>query len=225
MKSLQVLAFDTTGSGISIAILKDDKIISAKEISAGNMQAEILIPTIEECLNEATIWYQDLDLLAVTNGPGSFTSIRVGFTTAKALKLATNLPLIAINSLEAIAYEYKNSGYKKILVVMDAKLDELFIQEFLVENNILKSVTEPQLISTGEIGDFLPKEKFFLAGNAQELISDSLKNHQYFSSGKSDYVNATNIALLAQGIYKNNPEEINSDALYIRKPRISERKK
>jgi tRNA threonylcarbamoyladenosine biosynthesis protein TsaB len=225
MKSIKVLAFDTTGSGISAAILKDQKIISSKEISASNMQAEILIPTIEECLNEAKIWYQDLDLLAVTNGPGSFTAIRVGFVSAKALKLATNLPLIAVSSLQAIAYEYKNSGYEKILVVMDAKLDELFIQEFFVENNTLKSILEPQLISLGEIVDFLPKEKFLLAGNAGELISGSLKNHQYFSSEKNDYVSATNVALLAQDIYKNNPKEINSDALYIRKPRISERKK
>ncbi len=224
MKSLKTLAFDTTSGGISIAILDNHKIISSRQFLENSMQAEILIPLIEECLNDAKIWYQNLDLIAVTNGPGSFTSVRSGMSCAKALKLATKLPLITINALKAIAYDYKNSGYTKILVIMDAKLDELFIQEFEIRENILTETNEPQLISFKEIEEFLPKEKFLLAGNAQTLIKDALKNHQYFCISNQDKVKAENVGLMAMQIYKNNPDIKNEETLYIRKPRITERK-
>jgi tRNA threonylcarbamoyladenosine biosynthesis protein TsaB len=223
---MRVLAFDTTGSGVAIAILNNSQILAVKNIQASNIQAEILIPAIEECLNQAGIWYQDLNLIAATSGPGSFTSVRVGYATAKALKLAANLPLILINTLEAIAYDYKNSG-QKILVVIDAKLDELFIQEFSVQQSNLISklipAYEPKLIGLNELSNFLPQGKFILAGNAKSLINEQLKNSDYISSG-DDWVKASNLALLAQEIYKQNPE-VNYDAIYIRKPRISERKK
>ena len=220
---MKILAFDTTNSTLSVAILFDKKLVAQKNILENNKHSEMLIPVIEECLKQAGIWYQDLDAIAFTNGPGSFTGIRVGYSCAKALAIATNLSVIAISSLEAIAYFYlgKNEG-KKILVVNDARLEEFFIQEFAIENGQLKSSFEPMIIKVEELKDFLPKEKFLLAGSAKNMIKDDLENA--IISSEEDFIDAKNIALLAEEKYSPN-HNLQSSALYIREPKISQRKR
>ncbi len=208
--SCKILAFDTTSGGFSVAILFDNKIISSKNIDESGIQAEMLVPTIEECLIFAKIWYQDLDYIAVTNGPGSFTGVRVGMSVAKAISLASNLPLIGIGSLEAIAYSYKNSGYNKILVAIDARMDEFFIQEFQLLNSKLIANYEAKLVSMQDVENYYPKEDFLLVG-----------------TNKNDVITAENIAFAAQEIIDQNynqNQNFSADMVYIREPRISKRK-
>jgi len=267
----KILAFDTTNATLSVAILFNQKLVAQKNILENNKHSEMLIPAIEECLRQVKIWYQDLSAIAFTNGPGSFTGIRVGYSCAKALKIATNLPIIAVNSLEAIAYSYLNcnatssslerAGEEKsnnperperILVVNDARLGEFFIQEFIIKNNQLnniglqgnsplgsanaithplnrglrglQSIFEPMMIKVDELSNFLPKERFLLAGSAKHMIKDDLKNALILD--KDDFIDAKNIALLAETKYfHSHNHNTESSALYIRSPKISERKK
>ena len=223
---MKILAFDTSNDTLSVAILENEKLIVKKDIFESNKQAEMLIPCIEECLNEIKIWYQDLDLISFTNGPGSFTGIRIGYSCAKALKIATKLPIIAISSLEVIAYDYylkdvNQKEYQEILVVNDARLEEFFIQKFVIKNNNIKSSFEPMLITLDEIKDFFPKKNFLLVGSGKLLVKDLAVN--VMREEKEDFIDAKNIALLAIEKYKNN-NNFDSEALYIRKPRISKRK-
>lgn len=95
-----ILAFDTSGSALSVALLSEEKILAKNIISESGKQSELLIPEIEKLLRAQKIWYQDLSLIVATKGPGSFTGTRIGLTTARILKIATNLPLILINSDE-----------------------------------------------------------------------------------------------------------------------------
>jgi len=217
---MKILSFDTTNATLSVAILFDKKLVAGKNILENNKHSEMLIPAIEECLSQAKIWYQDLDAIAFTNGPGSFTGIRVGLSCAKALAITTNLPVISINSLEAVAYSYVNER-KRILVVNDARLDEFFIQEFSTENNQLKPSFEPMMIAVEELKNFLPKEQFILAGSAKNMIKDNLENA--IISDEEDFIDAKNIALLAAEKYLPNHDS-KSSALYIRQPKISQRK-
>ena len=195
---MKILAFDTTNSTLSVAILFDKKLIAQKNILENNKHSEMLIPVIEECLKQARIWYQNLDAIAFTHGPGSFTGIRVGYSCAKALAITTDLPVVAISSLEVIACAYleRNLGCKKILVVNDARLEEF--------------------------KDFLPNEKFILAGSAKNMIKDDLKNAIIYE--QEDFIDAKNIALLAEEKYSPN-HNLESSALYIREPKISQRKR
>ena len=207
--SCKILAFDTTNGGLSVAISFDNKIISSANINEVGMQAEMLIPTIEACLNSAKIWYQDLNCIAVTAGPGSFTGVRIGMSAAKAISLASNLPLIGIGSLEAIAYSYRNSNDSKILVAIDAKMDELFIQEFQLLNGKLIANYEAKLIPAKDVENYYPKEKFLLVG-----------------TNRGDIITAENIALIAFEIYNQNysqGQNFSADTIYIREPRISKR--
>ncbi len=241
---MKILAFDTTNSTLSVAILFGKQLVAKKDIFAANKQAEMLLPAIEECLNQAEIWYQDLNLIALTNGPGSFTGIRIGCSCAKALEIATKLPVITFSSLEAIAYNYrlgtlKNKAYQRIFIANDARMEEFFIQEFKIQNNSIEAVFLPKMITAADINKFLPQEKFLLAGSAKKIILEQLKPNinqpetatktqftdlaNIIFSTEIDFIDSYNIALLATQKFLAQNQE-NSQALYIRKPQISQRK-
>lgn len=95
-----VLAFDTAGCDLSVALLNEEKIVAQNVIIESGRQSELLIPEIEKILREQKIWYRDLGLVVATKGPGSFTGTRIGLTVARILKAAIELPLILINSDE-----------------------------------------------------------------------------------------------------------------------------
>jgi tRNA threonylcarbamoyladenosine biosynthesis protein TsaB len=222
---MKILAFDTTNSTLSVAVTFDGKLQAQENILESNRQAELLVIKIEECLKKAQIWYQDLDLLAFTNGPGSFTGVRVGLSCAKALGICGDFKIIGISSLHAIAYDYLPAQNDVILAVNDARLEEFYIQEFTKNPDglFLTAKYEPKLIKSAEIEQFLPTKSFTLCGSGKNMIKNLPKNAQIFE--KEDFINAKNIAPIGQEIYQKKNEEIDAEALYIRAPKISERKK
>jgi tRNA threonylcarbamoyladenosine biosynthesis protein TsaB len=106
-----ILAFDTAGFDLSVAVLNEEKVLSKSVISETGKQSELLIVEIEKVLREQKIWYRDLDLVVATKGPGSFTGTRIGLTAARTIKAATNLPLILINSDEVKNFEIDQIGF------------------------------------------------------------------------------------------------------------------
>lgn len=223
---MKVLAFDTTNN-LSIALAEDQRIFSKIVISETGKQAELLIPEIEKILRENKIWYQDLDLICTTQGPGSFTGVRIGITAARALKLATNLPLIMPNSLETLAYKYRNSD-KIIFVTIDARMDEFFVASFVSQNGKLLPILEPQIATPENLADLAPKENFLLCGSGKKIVCDLLlkKNLRYETAPEDESIDANLLSLLALEKFTNNKtENTNKDPIYLRSPKISERKK
>lgn len=223
-----ILAFDTSNSSLSVALLKNEEILAQNLILENGKQSESLIPEIENLLRQQNIWYQDLDLIATTNGPGSFTGVRIGLTAARTMNLATQIPLILLNSLEIIAYKYRKiTG--RILVVLDAKMDEFFIGEFLAQNNKIIQVKAPSLIKADEILKHLPQEGFLLVGSGKKIVTDLIKNssltHDFSASDEDDFIEGGLIGLLAYEKLLDQKASENFDPLYLRDPKIGERKK
>ncbi len=242
---MKILALDTTSSTLSVALLHNNQILAKNTIYENGKQAELLIPEIEKILTQNKIWYQDLDLIAATNGPGSFTGTRIGLTVARTLKIATNLPLMLLNSCEVIAYKYRECA-EKIFVVLDARADEFFYAEF--ERQILKQVRDddggsvysychpelvsgsvtPQLSSLDDLENILPTTNFFLCGSGKKIAAKILseKNVKFEMSEEEDVIEADLVGLLALEKFGNSAEfSENLDPIYLRSPRISERKK
>ncbi|NBV06922.1 MAG: tRNA (adenosine(37)-N6)-threonylcarbamoyltransferase complex dimerization subunit type 1 TsaB [Proteobacteria bacterium] len=222
-----ILAFDTTNSTLSVALLEGEKILCQNLILESGKQSELLIPEIEKILQENKIWYQDLDLITATKGPGSFTGVRIGLAVARTLKIATNLPLILINSLEALAFKQRSfSG--EIFAAIDAQMDELFIGSFLSQGNQITELTESQLVKRAEVLDFLPKQNFLLCGSGKKIISTTLseKNLPYEISADDDIIEASLVGLLAlEKFHSQKDFSKNRDPLYLRGAKITQRKK
>lgn len=98
-----VLAIDTCCGPFSIIIRKDHQSLAHIVEIQENKQAELLVLTIEKALSKAEIGYEDLELIAVTNGPGSFTGIRAGLASVYAISSVLSIPCIGVTTLEALA--------------------------------------------------------------------------------------------------------------------------
>lgn len=218
---MKILAFDTTNSTLSVAILEDAKVLAKNTIYENGKQSELLIPEIEKVLKKCNIWYEDLNYIAATSGPGSFTGIRIGLSAARTLKIATNLPLILLDSLEVLAFKHREKS-SEIFVVIDAKMDEFFIATFKENKQILES----QLVKIHEVSSFAPKSDFILCGSGKKIIAPLLtKNNSKFED-EDDIIEADLVGLLAYEKIRDTGEIItNNDALYLRKPQITKRKK
>lgn len=104
-----LLLLETATEICSVAISRDRQIIAHKETSEQYKHSAELTTLIEQCLAEAAIDLNDLNAIALSSGPGSYTALRVGSSTAKGLCYALNIPLIAIDTLQSLAYATSNS--------------------------------------------------------------------------------------------------------------------
>jgi tRNA threonylcarbamoyladenosine biosynthesis protein TsaB len=106
---MKVLAIETATSWQSVAILDGDRVLAHHDQDASGAHGTLLLPAIDRLLNHTQLRLSDLDGLACSAGPGSFTGIRVGLATGLGLRAATGLPLILVPTLEAMAWSMKSS--------------------------------------------------------------------------------------------------------------------
>ena len=123
-----VLAFDTAMSGLSVGLIASNGYVVSRQVETQREQASLLIPTIQEVLEEAQIEFKDIDLLTCGKGPGSFTGLRIGLTTAKVMAVSLGIPLIALSNLEIMARHYDTD--KSLLIMLETKRQDFYAQYF-----------------------------------------------------------------------------------------------
>ena len=120
-----ILGFDTTGRSCSAAINENEKLIGERYVENGNTHSVSLMPMIDELLKSQNIKFEQIDAIALSAGPGSYTGIRIGVCTAKGLAHARNVPIIPVNTLYALALNARQHlGF--ICPVMDARRGEVY---------------------------------------------------------------------------------------------------
>lgn len=213
---MKILAFDTT-AGLSVALVCDGKILVENVIDEKGRQAEMLVPLIEKTLQQVGIPYQDLNAIAVTKGPGSFTSVRIGLVTAQTLQLALGIPLIALTTNEVAAFMRRDengsnsqNSDEKISTAIDAGMGEFFCADFVFEKGLPEMVGEIELVKEENL---LGVAGVSRSQEARELATLSPK------------ISAKFVALLAHEKIQKSPTECltnsqNHTALYLRAARV-----
>jgi tRNA threonylcarbamoyladenosine biosynthesis protein TsaB len=215
---MKILAFDTSSSGFSVALLLKQEIVGKVMISEAGKQSEFLILEIEKILKENKIWYQDLDLIATTKGPGSFTGTRIGLTAARTIHLSTNIPLTLFNSCEVVAYKNRHKS-PNICTILDARAGDFFYSH---------NSSEPKLVRIENLLESFPEGDFFLCGSGKEAAAEILRteNRKFQISESKDEIEADQLAFLAFEKFQKGEKVLdNLDPIYLRAPRISERKR
>lgn len=129
---MNLLAIDTSSSWCSVAFLMGDKDPIFRHEESGSSASQILLPWIQQLMQEHQISWQDVDAISVSQGPGAFTGVRLGVGVAQGLALANSKPLIPVPSLDGIAnfsYYQKDPAWLDdgvALVAIDARMDEVY---------------------------------------------------------------------------------------------------
>ncbi len=162
-----LLCIETATEICSVALLQDDKLIALRENHEGNAHASQITLLIEAVMKDANIELKNLDAIAVSKGPGSYTGLRVGVSTAKGLCYALDIPLIAINTLESLAHEIiKNNNIQKanFCAMLDARRMEVYCAVFDNQMNSIKK-TEAKIIDENSFADLLEISEVYFFGN------------------------------------------------------------
>lgn len=163
------LLIETATDACSVAVSCEDRILSCKTLDEPRSQASRLAPLIKECLDESGVAISDCTAIAVSKGPGSYTGLRVGVSTAKGLCFGSGIPLIGIDTLEIIAREAAAvagiSGDSIIIPMIDARRMEVYASAYDLDFRRIAE-TEPVILDgnsfAGQIGSH---EKIIFAGN------------------------------------------------------------
>ncbi|NQY05710.1 MAG: tRNA (adenosine(37)-N6)-threonylcarbamoyltransferase complex dimerization subunit type 1 TsaB [Flavobacteriaceae bacterium] len=194
-----ILQIETATTNCSVAISKNGKTIAIREISNGFSHAENLHTFIKELVESQKMTWNDFQAIAVSKGPGSYTGLRIGVSTAKGLCYALDLPLISIETLKSLACQVAaNSGV--IIPMIDARRMEAYTAVFDVGYNELRE-TEAEIVESTSYDTYLSEGNVFFIGNAVEK-TQSVISHENANFIEGKLPSASEMSFLAYEKYK-----------------------
>jgi len=131
---MKILALDSSGLVATVAVLEDDVMVAEYTTCYKKTHSQTLLPMLDEIKKMTELDMKSIDAIAVTKGPGSFTGLRIGCATAKGLGLALDCPLVAIPTVDALAYNMYGSD-ALICPLMDARRDQVYTGLYRFEKN------------------------------------------------------------------------------------------
>jgi len=150
---MNLLSVETSTKQFSLAVLKGKKIIKSRPVVLDKILSDSIVPSIDRILKQAGVPLLELDGLVVGLGPGSFTSLRVGMATAKALAFAVNKPMVGIPSLDAIAAGVKAQDCDQVCVLCDARRGLVYSAVYQRQGQELKRRTDYLLVPLADVLD------------------------------------------------------------------------
>ncbi|MDB5032255.1 tRNA (adenosine(37)-N6)-threonylcarbamoyltransferase complex dimerization subunit type 1 TsaB [Mucilaginibacter sp.] len=184
---MTILQIETATTVCSVALAKDGAVLGYKQLDERNIHAEIITLFIEELLVIAHMSYTDIDAVAVSSGPGSYTGLRIGVSTAKGLCFALDKPLIAIETLASMAYGIIAGGnidsQTLLCPMIDARRMEVYTALFDAAGNVIKP-TAAEIIDEQSFNEQLKNNKILFFGDGAEKCRETLSpnpNAQFVS--------------------------------------------
>jgi len=160
-----ILCIETTTTNCSVAIAQKGELIALKEYnSKRHSHAEKLHLFIQKVLKQAKCSLADLEAVAISQGPGSYTGLRIGTSAAKGLSFALDIPLIAIETLDLLFEQVKNKQYNFVIPMLDARRMEVYTAIYDVKEND-KTVTEAKVLDQTSFNEYRNKGKILCIGN------------------------------------------------------------
>lgn len=202
---MRVLAIDTSSPKLGLAMVSGGKLIAKLELNLEGGHARYLIPSIDKLLKKTKLTLDKIDTLAISIGPGSFTGLRIGVTTVKAIAIAGRKKIVAVPSLDILAYNGLDEEVKYICPVIDARKNKIYAAVYRKKENALKKETKDLLVSMEDLCKGIKKPTMFL-GDAlkvyKEKIAKELKDKAIFADEKLWYPQAKFVALLGEQLAK-----------------------
>jgi len=191
-----VLAFDCAGGSCSAAVVVDGLAVARQLEPMERGQAEALLPMIAAVLNEAGVTVSMLDLIAVATGPGGFTGLRIGLAAARGLALASGVPAIGVTRFQAVRDGTENSRGLPVVVALESKRAELFLQVFAPDGNT------PALVAPDAWAAVVPEGSFVLAGDGARRLAAALARQDILMAPGSGHLDAVHVARVGAALWE-----------------------
>jgi tRNA threonylcarbamoyladenosine biosynthesis protein TsaB len=213
---MRVLAIDTALEACSAAVLDTERaeMLASEQRPMVRGHAEALLPLVAEIMDEAGIAFADLDRIAVTMGPGSFTGLRVGIAAARGIGLAAAKPVVGLTTLAALAAPYIASDDRTAVgTVIDARHDQVYFQLFGIEG---RTLVAPRIATVREAAHLTSSASARLVGSGAGLVATAWPDLQ--SPSVVDDRRAADINWVARLGAAANEGQAPAKPLYLRAP-------
>lgn len=173
---MKILSLDSSATTATVALCEDAQRLAEYTLHNGNTHSETLLPMIESMLSLYGISIADIELFACTNGPGSFTGVRIGAATVKGLAFSANRPCIGVSTLEALAENLVlHNGL--ICPVMNARRSQVYTALFRSDGQTLTRLLPDSALSIRELDTLLAAygEKICFCGDGYDITLPALQ--------------------------------------------------
>ena len=224
---MMTLAFDTSTKAESVALLQDEILLVEHFINTGKNHGETLLPAIENILSVAGVRIDEIDLLAVTVGPGSFTGLRVGVSTAKGLAFSQGTPIVGVSTLDALAANVTSSNIT-ICPMLDARKKEVYTAFYRLSGaGFLERMTDERVISPETLLTGIDEDILCLGDGALaygEFIRLMMTDKAHFVPGPLNHIRASSVGVIGLKKFRDG-DTLNSLKVAPRYLRLSEAEK
>ncbi len=192
-----LLSMDSSAVTASVALTDGDEIIKSEFVNSGLTHSETLLPMITRVMDGRK--YRELDGIAITAGPGSFTGVRIGVATVKGLAFNDDIPCYSVSTLEAIAYNFVDKN-AVVCAVMDARRMQFYNALFRVQNGKVERLCDDRAISIEDLRNELKQyDKVIIAGDGAKLCFQNIELENCTLADEDRiYQNAVGVAKAAQ---------------------------
>lgn len=176
---MRILAVETSAGPSSCAVTENGVVLASCYNNTAQTHSQTLMPMVEEMLRQAALSVEDMDLLAVSAGPGSFTGVRIGVSALKGLAFTADKPCAGVSTLAAIARNAEGIGFNGVVcAAMDARCKQVYTACFSAENGTLSRLSEDEAVSIETLKErLLTFEKpVLLLGDGAALCYDECKD-------------------------------------------------
>lgn len=202
---MKILAVECSATPCSAAVVEDGKIISSAFVNVKLTHSQTLMPMVESVLKSAMLSINDIEGLAVSEGPGSFTGIRIGISAVKGIAAAKKIPCVGVSTLRAIAENFADTDCI-VCSVMDARCNQVYNALFDIKDGVIERICEDRAILCDELAEEIKiltqkREKaVIIAGDGAEVFYPFVKelDNVMISNSAKRYQNAVGVALEAE---------------------------
>ncbi|MDH5722361.1 MAG: tRNA (adenosine(37)-N6)-threonylcarbamoyltransferase complex dimerization subunit type 1 TsaB [Alphaproteobacteria bacterium] len=225
---MKILAFDTLMNACSVACFDSvSDSLFTKTIKIERGHAEILVPMIEDVMAQSKWTYQDIDLIGVTRGPGAFTGLRIGLSTARAYGLSLDKPVMGVSTFDAMYQNYaqKNKIELQVCILLETKRDDYYMALYSKESEVVMMG-----VYTGEsiLNMIAENESLVVIGNAVERFRSEYKKDlsgAYQISDSNQMIDISDFVRYFMSEYEMGQELNTALPLYLRDADVSFPKK
>jgi len=194
-----VLASDTTGKSLSVALLRDGRLVGETRLDLGYNHAVTHMPQVMNLLQSCETDIQAIDLFACTNGPGSFTGTRIGISSCKAMAYAAQKPAIGVSTLETLAWPWRNWPQAIICPLLDARNGRVYAAAYMADAKAGQPSGLPEPTGLSDSSGLTP---LVAPGNylASDFLSDlAIRLHDLALAQQGHPADSANILLVGDG--------------------------